>query len=194
MTDWSLRDIEHPDDAMVERLGDTLWRSMKNLPKSYSDRKEAVDESRRFRDEDRFAIAAMRGETVAGWIGAIRHTSSMWELHPLCVDPEFQGSGLGRALVEALEMKAAQAGVGGIWLGTEDETGATNLFGVDLFPDPLEKLEHLELLDRHPIAFYAKLGYTVCGALPDASGPGMHDFLMAKRISANAARGAMDGD
>lgn len=194
MNDWSFRDVERPDDAMVERLGDTLWRSMKNLPKSYSNRDEAINEARRFRQDDWLAIAAMRDDVLGGWIGAIKHTSSMWELHPLCVDPEHQGAGLGRALVEALETKAAQAGVGGIWLGTEDETGATSLFGVDLYPDPLKKLGQLELLDQHPIAFYAKLGYTVCGALPDASGPGMHDFLMVKRINARAARGATDGD
>ncbi len=186
MADVRLQRLADLDDAMLTRLGETLWRAMKDLPKSYSNRDAAIEEAFRFRDDDRLIIVAMQGDELAGWIGAIMHTPHMWELHPLCVEPAHHGRGVGRMLVEALEREAADAGVGAIWLGTEDETGATNLFGVDIMPDPLMALQGLELKSRHPIAFYAKLGYVVCGALPDASGPGMHDFLMAKRIAATA--------
>jgi aminoglycoside 6'-N-acetyltransferase I len=46
----------------------------------------------------------------------------------------------------------------------------------------LARLQALAPAGRHPFVFYQKLGYAVVGALPDATGFGKPDILMAKRI------------
>src|SRR5262245_23238005 len=136
-------------------------------------------------DPERLAIAAVEGETLVGWIGAIRQSETSWELHPLVVVPAWQRCGYGTALVRALEQEAARAGVCTIWLGSDDDFGGTNLFGADLYPDVLDKLGRIALASGHPYVFYGRLGYTVVGVLPDVNGIGRHDILMAKRIAPN---------
>jgi aminoglycoside 6'-N-acetyltransferase I len=61
-------------------------------------------------------------------------------------------------------------------------SAAPNLFGVDLYPDVLGRLQALAPVSRHPVTFYQRLGYAVVGVLPDVDGVGKHDILMAKRI------------
>ena len=132
--------------------------------------------------DERFAIAAIESGRVQGWIGAIRQSPHAWELHPLVVRPERQGRGCGTLLVRALEDQARAASVTTVWLGTDDDFGATNLFGADLYPNVLDRLQKLAPVGRHPFVFYRKRGYAVVGAIPDASGFGKPDILMAKRI------------
>lgn len=144
--------------------------------------KAAREEIATFFRPDRFALLAIENEETFGWIGAIKHSGHLWEMHPLVVAPQHQGKDLGSFLVHALEKEAKLQNVTTIWLGTDDDWGGTNLHGKDLYPDVLEKLTGLKSTGNHPFAFYRKLGYAVIGALPDASGPGKHDILMAKRI------------
>jgi aminoglycoside 6'-N-acetyltransferase I len=133
-------------------------------------------------NQERLAIAAVEGERLLGWIGAIRHSGHAWELHPLVVDPAHQRRGCGTLLVKALEDEARRAGICTIWLGADDDFGGTNLFGVDLFPDVLGHLQRLMPTAKHPYGFYRRQGYALVGVLPDVDGPGRHDILMAKRI------------
>ena len=99
------------------------------------------------------------------------------------------GRGVGRALVAALEARAATEGFLTIHLGTDDEVGGTNLFGRDLFPDVLGKLAAIAPTERgHAFFFYLSLGYEPIGLLPDAIGPGSPDIYMAKPVAAPAAR------
>ena len=135
-----------------------------------------------FDDAERLAIAAIDGDRLIGWIGGIRHYNFGWEFHPLVVDPSWQGRGVGTLLVGALEDEARRAGACTIWLGSDDDFGGTNLFGVDLYPDVLGRLQTLAPASRHPFTFYRRLGYAVVGVLPDVDGVGKHDILMAKRI------------
>ncbi len=122
---------------------------------------------------------------LLGWAGAIEgYDGHAWELHPLAVHPDFQRQGVGAALVRDVEQLLAQRGVTTLYLGTDDESGQTNLAGEDLYPDVLQRLGSLRNLGRHPSAFYKKLGYSVVGVIPDANGPGKPDILMAKRLSA----------
>lgn len=187
MAAFKVERLDTLTDESIVQLAAALHDSMRDLPKSYADLGACRDEVTLFRADDRLMIAAHRDGSLAGWIGAIKHSPNLWELHPLCVRPEFQRQGAGSALVAALEEEASASSVGVLWLGTEDETGATNLFGVDISADPLQHLCKLELIRSHPIAFYQRLGYNMCGVLPDASGAGMHDFLMCKRLSPHAS-------
>lgn len=134
-------------------------------------------------DPDRLGFAALEGEALAGWIGAIRVYDHGWELHPLVVEPVWQGRGIGSALVAALEAAARAEGVLTLYLGTDDDHGGTNLFGRALFPDALAKLAELEPTGRHAMGFYRRLGFEVVGVVPDVNGPGRPDILMAKPIA-----------
>jgi aminoglycoside 6'-N-acetyltransferase I len=133
------------------------------------------------------AFAAVEGERLLGWIGAVSiYDGHTWELHPLGVDPAFQGQGIGRRLVERLEEAARAAGVSTMMLGTDDEDDRTTLSQVDdLYADlwgHIARLRNLDERNPHPFSFYEKLGYRVVGILPDANGPRKPDILMAKRM------------
>ena len=170
------------DDDRVGALARVLMDAMRAFPESYQSLDEARDEVRNFaREEWMLCVATIDGE-LAGWGGLIGHTEFAWELHPLCVDPVHQGAGVGRAIVGELERRAREGGAITMWLGTEDEVGSTSLFGVDLFPDVLSRLAGMTSGGTHAMGFYGRLGYVVTGVIPDASGPGRHDFIMSKRL------------
>ena len=152
---------------------------------SYKAPGEAEAEARSFLggDPERFALAALEGDAVRGWIGGVRAYSHSLELHPLVVDPAFHRQGIGRELVAALEARAIAEGFLAIHLGADDEAGGTSLFGQDLFPDPLARLAAIAPTERgHPFFFYRRLGYAPVGLIPDANGAGRPDLLMSKRI------------
>jgi aminoglycoside 6'-N-acetyltransferase I len=135
-----------------------------------------------FTQEGRVSLVAVSGEGIAGFIGGTPTHGAAMELHPLVVRPSRQRSGIGTALVAALEEEARRAGVWTMWLGSDDETGLTSLGGVDAYPDPLAKAAALTDLGGHPFRFYQRLGYTVCGIIPDANGFGKPDIFLAKRL------------
>ncbi|HXQ14133.1 MAG TPA: GNAT family N-acetyltransferase [Caulobacteraceae bacterium] len=134
-------------------------------------------------DPDRYALAALDGDVLFGWIGGVRGYSHSLELHPLVVDPAAHRRGIGRFLVAALEARAAQEGFLAIHLGTDDEVGGASLYGADLFPDALAKLAAITPTALgHPFYFYRKLGFEPVGLIPDANGFGKPDLLMSKRL------------
>ena len=134
-------------------------------------------------------VARDEAGEVVGWAGGIREYARVWELHPLAVTPSMQRRGVGRALVAALEERVAAEGALVLHLGTDDERGPafpegrTSLFGVDLYPDPLKHLLTIRNLRGHPYEFYLRCGFSVAGVVPDASGIGEPDILMAKRVA-----------
>ncbi len=122
--------------------------------------------------------------TVLGWIGAIPdYNGHAWELHPLVVRPDFQGQGIGRALVADLERLISVPEGVTLFLGSDDEDNRTSLGGVDLYPDVTTHIINIKNLDRHPYEFYQKLGFVIVGLVPDANGPGKPDIIMAKRVA-----------
>lgn len=134
--------------------------------------------------EERISRVAVdeRGDAL-GWIGGMsQYEGHVWELHPIVVDPDCQGQGIGRALVTDLEEQVRRRGGLTILLGSDDEDDMTTLAGIDLYPDPLVHLTQLENRRGHPFEFYKKLGYSVVGVVPDANGWGKPDILMAKRL------------
>jgi aminoglycoside 6'-N-acetyltransferase I len=100
----------------------------------------------------------------------------------LAVHPDFQGQGVGRALVEAFEVEVRRRGGLTIQLGTDDEDGSTSLADTDLYVDTFEKIAAIRNLGNHPFTFYEKLGYKIIGVMPDANGVGKPDIYMAKRV------------
>ena len=169
--------------AQRESAAAILIAALAHVASAWRDLTEAREEVASFiGNPERLAFAAIDGSHVLGWIGAIRHTEHAWELHPLVVDPVHQRRGCGTRLVRALEAAAREAGIATIWLGTDDDFGGTNLFGCDLYPDVLGRLQHLKPAGGHPYTFYHGLGYAVVGVLPDVDGPGKHDILMARRL------------
>jgi aminoglycoside 6'-N-acetyltransferase I len=151
-------------------------------PQGWKDREAAEAEVAAFDAPDRVALAAELEGKLVGWIGAIMHSSALWELHPLVVHPDFRGRGVASHLLAALEEEAWRRGVLTLWLGCDDDYGGTNIFGVDVYPDIPGAIRHLEAHGTHPFTFYRKHGFTVVGLLPDATGLGKHDILMAKRL------------
>lgn len=146
-------------------------------------RSDAQQEIRRMLKKPRVALAALADSQVIGIIGAIpQYGMTGWELHPLAVRKEYQRQGVASALIEALESEVAGRGGIMLYLGSDDETGTTSLYGADLYDDTFGKLANIQNIGGHPYPFYEKLGYKIVGVFPDANGVGKPDIWMAKRI------------
>lgn len=63
------------------------------------------------------------------------YNGRVYELHPLAVQPDIQGRGVGRALVGDLERLAASLGALTLYVGSDDEDLMTSLGGADLYVD-----------------------------------------------------------
>lgn len=143
---------------------------------------EAEVELRRLQDEW-LGYAALEGDDMAGWIGALRTYSHGWEIHPLVVAPAWQRRGVGSSLLAALEARARAEGVLTLFLGSDDDYGGTTLFGRDAWPDVLGAARDVEASAAgHALGFYRRRGFEVVGLLPDVNGPGKPDLMMAKRL------------
>jgi aminoglycoside 6'-N-acetyltransferase I len=126
-------------------------------------------------------VARIEG-VIVGWIGAHHAYMRVWELHPMVVDPVRQRSGIGRALVADIERMVADRGAMTLVLGSDDEVGLTSLAGVDLYPDPIAHLAHIEDRGGHAFSFYRRCGFAITGVTPDANGFGQPDIHMSKRV------------
>lgn len=121
---------------------------------------------------------------LAGWVGLRPMYDKTWELHPLVVAPAFQGYGVGRTLIKALELRAKAKGLIGIVLGTDDELFESSLSQSDLNGgNVLSELSRMTNRNRHPFEFYQKCGYSVVGAIPNANGKNKPDILMWKDLT-----------
>jgi aminoglycoside 6'-N-acetyltransferase I len=179
--------FETLDLAGRDKARDILTRALAPWA-AYQDRAEAQAEVRSFlANAERLAFAALEEGTVRGWIGAIRVYDHGWELHPLVVDPDHHGSGIGTLLVQALEDAARAENVLTLYVGTDDTFGGTNVCGVDLFADLPGYIRTIAPVKEHPLTFYRRLGFAVIGLLPDVNGPGKPDVLMAKRLTPSTA-------
>lgn len=132
---------------------------------------------------ERILRVALADGQVIGWIGGIPgYDGNVWELHPLLVAPEWQGHGVGTALVRDFEALVLTKGSLTIQLGTDDVTDATSLSGVNLYDEPWRHIRDIRNLKHHPFEFYQKQGYTIIGVMPDANGRGRPDIYMGKRV------------
>lgn len=172
-----------------ERL---LWQAAQLLveafrehwPEAWPTLAEGLNEVREMLEAERICRVAIDEQgDLLGIIGGIPdYDGNVWELHPLAVQPNMQGKGIGRALVEDFEEQVHLRGGLTITLGTDDEDDMTSLSNVDLYENTWEKIQNIHNLKDHPFAFYQKLGYVITGVVPDANGRGKPDILMSKRV------------
>lgn len=161
-----------------------LREALAALPSGYQTPGEAEAEvALRRSQDDWLGYAALDGERLVGWIGAIKTYDHGWELHPLVVAPDSQRSGVGSALLGALETRARHDGVLTLFLGSDDDYGGTSLFGRDLWSDVPGHAAAVQATARgHALTFYRRHGYEIVGLLPDVNGAGRPDILLAKRL------------
>jgi aminoglycoside 6'-N-acetyltransferase I len=153
-------------------------------PEAWPIFKEGLKEVHEMLETERICLAAVDEHgNLLGIIGGIPgYDGNVWELHPLAVQPNMQGQGIGRALVEDFEEQVRQRGGLTITLGSDDEDNMTSLSNIDLFEDTWEKIQNIRNVKGHPFEFYRKLGYVITGVVPDANGIGKPDILMAKKV------------
>ena len=175
----ALAPARHADAARI------LREALAHLPSAYNALGEAEAEvALRCADRDWLGHAALEGERLVGWIGAIRTYSHGWEIHPLAVAPDRQRCGTGSALLAALEARARDEGVLTLFLGSDDDYGGTSLFGRDLWPNVVSHLAATEATARgHALTFYRRHSYEIVGLLPDVNGSGRPDIMLAKRLT-----------
>jgi aminoglycoside 6'-N-acetyltransferase I len=180
----AISDLNRDDEGDIEQAAALLVAAFPHWLPTMAMARAEVEEAL---SEDRICLAARSGETILGWVGAIPQYSHAWEVHPLVVKEDARGSGVGRALVAALEERLHSRGVLMLYLGSDDDgpTPGTSVGGIDLFPNVLSHAAALTVFD-HPVAFYRTIGFEVVGLIPDANGPGKPDILMAKRIASGS--------
>ena len=179
-----IRNLETSTDLIQEQAAELLFKGFADTsPESWPTMREAREEVEDALGPGRIAVVAIEDDRVIGWAGAIRqYNGNTWELHPLVVDSAHRNSGLGTALVIEIESRINDSGGLTIWVATDDESGQTSLWGQNLYPNPLKGLTQLKNLKGHPYEFYEKLGFAICGVLPDANGLGKPDIFLAKRV------------
>ena len=169
----------------IEQAAEILTLAFrKHFPGAWETIEDGREEVTEMLADDRILLAAVVPDgSVVGWIGGIpEYDGNVWELHPLAVHPDFQGQGIGRALVETFEAEVRSRGGITITLGTDDEDGSTSLSNTDLYEDTYRKMAELVNYGDHPVTFYQKLGYKLTGVMPDANGVGKPDLIMGKRV------------
>lgn len=146
---------------------------------------DALQELRRCIIPENLSRMVLHERHPVGWISAFPVNNSVWEIHPLLVDPSAHGKGVGSLLVKEVEKILTVRRVRTIQLSTSDATNATTLSGKDLYVDPLGELQKLDVTDSkvgHACQFWIRARYKVVGVLPDAEGMGIPSICFAKRL------------
>lgn len=152
------------------------------FPHSYAGCSE--EEIKKCLEENRITVAAVEGETLLGFVGAIpQYGVTAWELHPLVVGRQYRSRGIGTSLCRELERELKRRGCVTVYLGSDDENESTSLSNTDLFQNTFEKISRIQNFRRHPYEFYQKVGYQIVGVIPDANGIGKPDIWLAKSLS-----------
>ncbi|MBI5945311.1 MAG: GNAT family N-acetyltransferase [Chloroflexi bacterium] len=152
-------------------------------PDAWPSLEDGLQEVHEMLESDRICRVAVDDEKLLGMIGGIpQYDGHVWELHPLVVQPDMQGQGIGKALIEDFEEQVRLRGGLTITLGTDDEDNMTSLSNVDLYKNLWDKIRDVRNLKRHPFEFYQKMGYVITGIVPDANGKGKPDIIMSKRV------------
>lgn len=185
MMSFRITDLQPNDHRLIQQIAAMLIDGFREMaPDAWESLEEARAEVSQSFDTERISrVAVEENGDAVGWIGGIpQYDGNVWELHPLVVRPDTQGKGIGRALVADLEAQVKARGGLTITLGSDDERGFTSLYGIDIYPNPLEQLLNIRNLRHHPYEFYQKCGFVFTGIVPDANGWGKPDIIMSKRV------------
>jgi aminoglycoside 6'-N-acetyltransferase I len=174
-------DNDHLIQQAAQLLVDAFGEHWPNAWPTYEDGLKEVHEM--LETERICRVAVDEQGNLLGIIGGIsQYDGNVWELHPFAVQPNMQGRGIGRALVEDFEEQVRLRGGVTITLGSDDEDNMTSLAGIDLYENLWEKVQNIRNLKNHPFEFYQRMGYSITGVVPDANGIGKPDILMSKRV------------
>jgi aminoglycoside 6'-N-acetyltransferase I len=178
--------ILHLDNESIIRQAAQLLMDAfhEHWPEAWPTFEDALKEVHEMLEPERICRTAIDEQgDLLGIIGGIPgYDGNVWELHPLAIQPNMQGQGIGRALVEDFEGQVRLRGGLTIALGSDDEDNMTSLSNIDLFENTWEKIKNIRNLKAHPFEFYQKLGYAITGVVPDANGIGKPDILMSKKV------------
>jgi aminoglycoside 6'-N-acetyltransferase I len=173
------------NDLLVQQAAQLLVDAFRqHWPEAWPSLKDGLEEIREMFEAERICRAVI-GENgnLIGLIGGIpQYDGHVWELHPLAVQPDMQGKGIGKILIEDFEEQVRLRGGLTITLGSDDEDNMTSLSSVDLYKNLWGKIKGIRNLKHHPFEFYQKMGYIITGIVPDANGVGKPDIIMSKRV------------
>ena len=177
-------DLSDDHNDLVEQTAKLLYESFEDVTAAWSDMQAARDEVLNSLESEKISRVMMdRDGQVIGWVGAMPHYDGrVWELHPLVVAESRRHRGYGRALVEDIETIVSARGALTLWAGSDDESNATSLAGIDLYDDIPGAIRNVKNLKGHPYEFYTRLGFRIVGVMPDANGFGKPDIFLAKRV------------
>ena len=177
--------LQNDNEQLIQQAAQLLVNGFKeHWPEAWPTLEEGLEEVREMLQTERICRVAIDEQgSLLGIIGGIpQYDGHVWELHPLAVQPNMQGKGVGRALVEDFEEQVRLKGGLTITLGSDDDDNMTSLSGVDLYENLWDKVKNIRNLKNHPFEFYQKMGYVITGVVIDANGIGKPDILMSKRV------------
>jgi len=182
--DYVIRHIKESEE-LIHHAAEILTKTFTGMNKNaWPDVESAKKEVQECIQEPNLCIGVCVNDQLCGWVGLRPMYEKTWELHPLVVDAQFQKRGIGRILIAEIEQLAREAGVIGIVLGTDDETGSTSLSHVDMTESNLwHKITHIKNINNHPYEFYQKCGYCITGIIPNANGRNKPDIWMWKNLN-----------
>jgi len=173
------------DESLVQQAAQMLMDAFReHWPEAWPTIKDAQQEILEMLDAERICRAVIDDQRkLLGIIGGIQqYDGHVWELHPLAIQPEMQGRGIGKMLVEDFEEQVRQQGGLTITLGSDDEDHMTSLSDVNLFENLWDQVKNIRNLKHHPYEFYQKMGYVITGVVPNANGIGKPDIIVSKRV------------
>lgn len=181
---WEIITLSAERSDLVERTAKLLYESFEHRSAAWPDLDSACREVHVALEPHRISrVAVTPSGEVVGWIGGIPgYDGHVWELHPLVVDARYRRRGIGRALVQDLEVTIAARGALTLWVGADDENHETTLADVDLYRNLPDALRDVRNFGDHPLDFYRRVGFQVIGVMPDANGPGKPDIFLGKRV------------